>query len=307
MAMRRPLLAISALAALLVTGLHCAYADPQAPSACPTHASLDRCSPMSPEPSVEVVDDAMRKLPTFAHDGHAYVLGDLGRRYWIHVVNPTPARIEAVISVDGLDAVDGHPASFDKRGYIVPAFGDVTIDGWRTSLDTVAAFRFSSVPDSYAGRTGQERNVGVIGAAFFRERARPRVIHSPPPILAPPSSAPAPNGAGARGSAEASAPSPAAAADAPSRTELKSEAAPAARRGLGTEFGEAQSSSVVETRFVRADAQPAAIAELRYDDRDGLLARGIRLLPEPAPANAENELRDRADPFPASRFAQAPR
>ena len=62
-------------------------------------------------------------------------------------------RVEAVVSVDGLDAVDGKPASVGKRGYMIPAFGDVTIDGWRTSLSTVAAFRFSSVRDSYAART----------------------------------------------------------------------------------------------------------------------------------------------------------
>jgi hypothetical protein len=50
-----------------------------------------------------------------------------------------------------------------------------------------------------------------------------------------------------------------------------------------------------------------AISELRYDDRDGLLSRGIQLDP-PArdPRDAENELRDTAQAFPGSRFAQPP-
>ena len=51
----------------------------------------------------------------------------------------------------------------NKRGYIVPAWGSVDIDGWRLSRAQVAAFRFSSVADSYAARTG-------IGARGGRHR-----------------------------------------------------------------------------------------------------------------------------------------
>ena len=46
----------------------------------------------------------------------------------------------------------------------------MTIDGWRTSMSTVAAFRFSEIQDSYADRKGKGRNVGVIGVAFFGEK-----------------------------------------------------------------------------------------------------------------------------------------
>jgi hypothetical protein len=37
-------------------------------------------------------------------------------------------------------------------------------------MDEVAAFRFGSVRGSYAARKGNDRNVGVIGVAFFAER-----------------------------------------------------------------------------------------------------------------------------------------
>ena len=38
-------------------------------------------------------------------------------------------------------------------------------------MDTVAAFRFGSVRGSYAAqKTGDSRNVGVIGVAIFNER-----------------------------------------------------------------------------------------------------------------------------------------
>jgi hypothetical protein len=120
--------------------------------------------------------------PTFFHDGESYVMGALGARYTLRVVNHTGRRIEAVASVDGRDVVDGRGADFhNKRGYIVPAWGSVDIDGWRLSRAQVAAFRFSSVADSYAARTGSAREVGVIGVAVFPERWVPR----PRPLALP--------------------------------------------------------------------------------------------------------------------------
>ncbi|HVU52228.1 MAG TPA: hypothetical protein VHL80_16130, partial [Polyangia bacterium] len=119
--------------------------------------------------------------PTFFQGGETYVMGALGERYTLRIVNHTARRIEAVASVDGRDVVDGRPADFrDKRGYIVPAWGSVDIDGWRLSRAQVAAFRFSSVAGSYAARTGSAREVGVIGAAIFPERYLP-----PPRPIAP--------------------------------------------------------------------------------------------------------------------------
>jgi hypothetical protein len=282
--MRRPfavLLAVASLAAAAVSV--CASPSAQAETPFSGRPILEARPPAQASPRAELVDDGQQTLPTFAHEGRRFVLGAIGERYQVHIVNPTASRIEAVISVDGLDAVDGRPASVGKRGYVIPAFGDVVIDGWRTSLDTVAAFRFSSVRDSFAARKDQDRNVGVIGVAFFRER--PPVVWRPPVAW--------------RGAAP-SADKPSASAGAP--------AAPGAQRsGLGTQFGEAHDSRVQETSFVRADAAPMSVAELRYDDRAGLLARGITLPPRPGERWAENLRRDGAQPFPDSRFAQPPR
>jgi hypothetical protein len=75
-----------------------------------------------------------------------------------------------VASVDGLDVTDGQPADPARRGYLVDPHGMLTIDGFRTSQDAVAAFRFGRVADSYAAQTGSDRNVGVIGVAIFAER-----------------------------------------------------------------------------------------------------------------------------------------
>ena len=128
---------------------------------------------------VEVLIDG-NVAPTYAHDGETYVMGQLGARYTLRVHNYSGRRIEAVVSVDGRDVIDGKPAELrTKRGYLVPAYGTVDIDGWRISRAEAAAFRFSSVPDSYAARTGSAREVGVIGVAVFPERYVP-------PIAAPP-------------------------------------------------------------------------------------------------------------------------
>ena len=120
---------------------------------------------------------------TYMHDGESYVLGQLGAHYTLRVSNHTGRRMEAVVSVDGRDAIDGKPADWrSKRGYLVPAWGSIDIEGWRISHSQAAAFRFSSVPDSYAARTGSARDVGVIGVAVFPERyLPPRVYRTPPP------------------------------------------------------------------------------------------------------------------------------
>ncbi len=121
--------------------------------------------------TVSLRDDSGRVLAGFFAGGKQYVVGEAGQRYVIVLQNNTNYRFEVVASVDGLDVIDGQPAAFTKRGYLIQPYGSLEIDGFRRSSDAVAAFRFSSVRGSYSNRTGQgDRNVGVIGVAFFNER-----------------------------------------------------------------------------------------------------------------------------------------
>ena len=131
----------------------------------PVHAEVPRGGL-----SVALVDSWGRVLKGRRAGGRTYVVGDSGDRYAIKVTNDTPVRFEVVASVDGLDVVDGRPASVSKRGYIVRPNDSITIEGFRRSDNTVAAFRFGKVKDSYATRTTGSRNVGVIGLAFFDEK-----------------------------------------------------------------------------------------------------------------------------------------
>lgn len=263
--------------------------------------------------------------PTFWHDGETYVLGHTGDRYTIRVQNHGSRRIEAVVTVDGRDVIDGKTGDFrNKRGYLVPAWGHVDIDGWRLSESRAAAFRFSSVADSYAARMGNAREVGVIGVAVFPER-----VYQPHPVPVPPPccidyrddeyslrSAPAEK----KSYRESAAPAPTAAAEAaPSggvgapRSKSSADFAPPSptrreRPGLGTEFGEAVSSHIQEVEFVRANASsPSVLLGVRYNDHDGLVAMGVNV-DGVYPWPGDSELRRTADPFPASprRYAAPP-
>ncbi len=119
---------------------------------------------------VSLIDEYGQPLPAYRVGADPFVVGEPGRRYAIRIDNQSPYRLEAVVSVDGLDVVDGREASFDKRGYILHPGGTTIIDGFRTSTSEVAAFRFGSVASSYAAQTtGSARNVGVVGVALFAE------------------------------------------------------------------------------------------------------------------------------------------
>jgi hypothetical protein len=120
---------------------------------------------------VQILRENGEALPTFHQKDRFYVQGNANERYVIRITNPTDHRIEAVVSVDGLDVIDGENGDLRKRGYVVPPFGETRIEGFRTSQADVATFRFSSVAGSYAGQKGKARNVGVIAVALFEEHA----------------------------------------------------------------------------------------------------------------------------------------
>lgn len=220
-----------------------------------------------------LVEGAARSV--IEHGGQSYLEGARGERYELRIHNRSGRRVEAVLSVDGRDVIAGQPADYRRqRGYLVPAHGSVTIDGFRLSNAAVAAFRFSSVADSYAARMGDARNVGVIGVAIFPER---------PPLRS-----------WAERSADAAAEAPAAAPD----RRVSGGRAGQERAQLGTEFGEERSSPVEEVAFEREHPdRPACVLGLRYNDRAGLIAAGI--VPARAPAWRE------AEPF-QTRFATPP-
>ena len=113
-------------------------------------------------------------LPTYktwTSDGRRFVVGKQDATYSIVLKNRCKSRLEVVLSVDGLDVIDGKKAAFSKRGYVIAPDETLEVKGWRTSPETVAQFTFSTVAGSYANlSTGEHRNVGVIGLAVFTEK-----------------------------------------------------------------------------------------------------------------------------------------
>jgi hypothetical protein len=275
-------------------------------------------------------DDHGTPLRTFHSDGTTFVLGYLGERYNVRISNHSDRRVEAVLSVDGRDAVSGNPGDFARqRGYIVQPHGSVVVDGFRQSLEQTAAFRFSRPGASYSSRMGTPENVGVIGVAFFAEqRPRPRPP-APPPYVpydyydydARPraQSKPSPESSGRSARAEPStprdeaaraAPAPSGGAKGRSRAYDDPEYAPreSQRRApsrLGTEYGESTYSPVTEVPFRRESTwHPDAVVTLRYDDADGLVARGFDVYPR---ATWWSEpVRYEPSAFPRNRFAEPP-
>ena len=151
------------------------YNDREGIEAMSNASALRREWPVLPPPAASLVEMAIRDqsgrlLPGLVVGDRWFVAGEEGRRYAIEVRNRSAFRLEAVLSVDGLDVIDGRPASLRKRGYVIDPHRTLVVDGFRQSLGIVAAFRFSAVRESYAQEKYRNtRNVGVIGLAIFHE------------------------------------------------------------------------------------------------------------------------------------------
>src|SRR5687768_5123116 len=110
---------------LLVTACSQAYSDRRATPAGPMVVAGSEQAPVAAPYGFEVLDDRGRSLETFEKGGRYYVLGDSGDRYLIHITNPTDRRVEAVVTVDGLDVIDGEPGDLAKRGYVIQPHGEL--------------------------------------------------------------------------------------------------------------------------------------------------------------------------------------
>jgi hypothetical protein len=222
---------------------------------------------------VRVIDRARNvELPVIRHNGQLYVAGTPGTEYSVMLRNRAAGELLAVLSVDGVNAVSGETARPDQTGYVLRPRQQAEIRGWRKDLQRTAAFHFTTLPDSYAARTGRPDDVGVIGVAVFRAATPPAVgISQRQPLRA---DAPEPAEAMARPRSESSSGSsapPSATADMAARA-----AAP-----LGTGHGRTEHAPVRHAQFERASPVPDEVVTIFYDSRANLVARGI--LPAPLP------------------------
>lgn len=219
---------------------------------------------------LQLVDrDSGTPIAQYPSRGRRFSPGLPGARYAVRLSNRTGERVLAVLSVDGVNAITGDTAGWEQSGYVLGPWESVDITGWRKSDERIAAFEFTSLGDSYAARTGRPVNVGVVGAAVFREMAPPVVMHeSPPPAPAMPA---APSTAMRLNGAAADAVRPA--------RESSAEAEARSRAKLGTGHGASEWSPIQHTAFKRRSSQPEQLLELHYDSQANLMAAGI--MPRP--------------------------
>jgi hypothetical protein len=214
---------------------------------------------------VSVTDrDTGETLAVYRSRGDYWVAGRPGSRYAINIRNQGSARLMAVTSVDGVNVISGESAGYDQSGYVFDSWARYDIAGWRKSNEQIAAFTFTSVPKSYAARTGRPENVGVIGVALFRERAYPPIAMAQESAAAPAArpEAPASDAAGSMSR---------------ERDSSRKDAAPR----LGTGHGSRETSVVVNVDFERQQSQPNEVIRIRYDSRENLLAMGVIRVPTP--------------------------
>lgn len=108
-------------------------------------------------------------LASYWFRGQNYVEGRQNQEFRVRLRNKTGERVMAVLSVDGVNAISGETAGVEQTGYVLAPYQTLDVDGWRKSNVRTAAFYFTHINDSYAARTRRPENVGVIGAAIFRE------------------------------------------------------------------------------------------------------------------------------------------
>ena len=208
---------------------------------------------------VEVHDRAEdRVLPVHRKFGRRWIAGEPGHEYDLRIRNCADVRVLAVISVDGVNVITGQSASPAQSGYVLEPGENLTVEGWRKSMDRTAAFVFTDPADSYAARTGRSTDIGVIGVALFREAA-PKIVarERRDSLFAQPSARP-------ESAAEADSANKAADAGLGQRTPT-----------LGTGHGRSEYSPAQWTPFQRTGKDPDETINIRYETHAALVARGV--------------------------------
>jgi hypothetical protein len=113
-------------------------------------------------------------------DRRHYFEAFAGRNYSVVLRNNSPRRIGVLLTVDGLNVVNGEITrrSPNEPMYVLDPWESATIQGWRTSLNDVRRFVFVDEKRSYAERTGQANSdMGWIRVLAFREKTVARIFN----------------------------------------------------------------------------------------------------------------------------------
>lgn len=262
-----------------------------------------------------------KSVREYQHEGRLFLEGRKGTDFTIRLKNLTRQRILAVVSIDGLSITTGEDASVKDGGYVLNPRETLNIPGWSLSNDEVARFFFHKAAESYAAKTGKPRNVGVIGAAIFKEKPNPYagILRGMGGVTFDGGYPIDPTGT-AKGptfqtyycshNAEPVREGPGWNMEVSCSTTVQ---APETDRGvssvnqvqvqntaseIGTGFGKRQEFKVQEVSFERESQNPNEVLEITYDTRQGLERRGVNLNWRPTVAVP--------NPFPGDRHCKPP-
>jgi hypothetical protein len=225
----------------------------------------------------------------YYHQGATWIEGREGSSYTIDIRNNTGERKLFVISVDGLDVLDGQPAGLQSRGYVLGPHQAQSIPGWRLNGREAAEFYFSRSRDSYVNSIGgSTANTGVIGAMVFSEARVPITLPQVSTSVGAswaiqPSQDRRINVAMVKG----------AGAHIGMMQNAVSSASLNVSQDVGTGFGEKTVWNTTSTDFQRRDPNnPDTVMAIYYNTAKNLERMGIRL-------RRKHDVSYRADPFPA--------
>ena len=113
-----------------------------------------------------------RPIREYLFEGRLYVEGKNDSEYSIRIKNNTYGRIKTVISIDGLNVINGTKASNDQNetGYVISAYNSMDIKGFRADNNSVGAFKFVQKRESYATENGSYYTNGIIGVRVYSEK-----------------------------------------------------------------------------------------------------------------------------------------
>jgi hypothetical protein len=205
--------------------------------------------------SMEILVDG-RPLPELPHGPSTYVEALAGREYAVRLTNHTGRRVAVALAVDGLNSIDAkHTTAREGQKWILEPWQTVTLPGWQTGSGTARRFVFTTERRSYGAWLGKTADLGIVTAAFFRERM-PQV---PEPMIN--------GGCDNRSDGVRERSSAKAEAAAPQAPEAKDKLA-------ATGIGRQVDHRVQRVAFDEEDT-PASIVTLRYEYRDALVRLGV--------------------------------
>lgn len=201
-------------------------------------------------------------LHPISYLGRTFVVAPEKGEFTLRLCNNAPGRQLGVISVDGVNVLDGKPAdAYSGAGYVVQPLSQIDVLGWHRDNAEVAAFTFTPISEAYATVMPEhsEQNVGVVGVAVFDE-------HAPVPVSRPLSDLFMGGDLGGFGGFRG-----------PAGGSFKS--GPTRGGDVGAGYGRRVSMQTRETTFEKASPVPTQVLVIQYAVRSTLAGWGVPLSP----------------------------